>query len=247
MKQTSTQHHQKEAASPACFAAGSLPTESPTASSSLTEPYPAPSASPLSHAPAPPSFKRSLLDFRMPSMGTALGVTLLCALGGGLLTASLSPTTEVATALAAHIPSPEADPWLVFLRVCLSSLPIWAMLSLSGLCTFGPACALLLLCFSGWSQGTALATLLIARDTAPSLLLPAFLLLTFVRVGAHAVLFVSVRTTSAGLSDPTCQLSPGQRGLSPLMLRHLTVALATGLALSLSNGLYTVALFAIAS
>jgi hypothetical protein len=118
------------------------------------------------------------------------------------------------------------------------------MLCLSGLCCFGPALASLTLGFCGLCDGAALSALTLAASAEGTVegggyLIPPFLLLTLLRWAARVTLFLFIKATSEGLSDPATQLRPGERGLSPLILRHLAVCLATGLWGMAAAGIYT--------
>lgn len=179
----------------------------------------------------------------------ALLLTLLSGVCGYLLTGAFLGTESAILAVAAHRPSAGLDPWLFWLRLCLSALPAWAMLCVSGLCCFGPALASLTLAFRGLCDGAALSALALAVScgdipsgdavAAGGRLIPPFLLYTLLLWVARVMLFQFIKATSDGLSDPATQLRTGQRGLSPLILRHLAVCLAIGLWGMAATGIYT--------
>lgn len=179
----------------------------------------------------------------------ALLLTLLSGVCGYLLTGAFLGTDPAILAVAAHRPSAGLDPWLFWLRLCLSALPAWIMLCISGLCCFGSALASLTLGFCGLCDGAALSALALAASfgditsgdavAAGGRLIPPFLLYTLLLWAARVMLFQFIKATSDGLSDPATQLCAGQRGLSPLILRHLAVCLATCLLGMAAAGIYT--------
>lgn len=155
-------------------------------------------------------------------------------LGGWLLSRASLPDDTAAELLAAHLPQTGLHPLLFWLRVALSLLPGWLLFGLAGLCCCGGGLCGMTILLGSLCEGAALGALSLCRVSAPTV---------WARVAVCLLLrlFLSLhcRATAAAVADPTMQHLPGQRGLSPLMRRHLTGWLGVGAAGAVTVGLYT--------
>lgn len=154
---------------------------------------------------------------------------------GGWFLSRASLTTDVAVELlAAHLPQEGLHPLLFWLRVAFSLLPGWLLFGSAGLCCCGGGLCGMTILLRSLCEGAALGALSLCRMSAP---------MVWARVAVCFLLrlFLSLhcRATAAAIADPTMQHLPGQRGLSPLMRRHLTVWLGGGAAGAVTVGLYT--------
>lgn len=161
-------------------------------------------------------------------------LSLLALAGGCLLIGHALPAETATQLLSLHLPAEGLHPLLFWLRVSLALLPSLFVLGIAGLCCCGGALCSGVLLLRGLCDGAALGALwLVKAEPIPFLIRLVTLLLL------RLALSLWSRIAAGRISDPTLQHEPGRRGLSPLMLRHLTcllIAAALGAALC---GLYT--------
>lgn len=199
----------------------------------------------LSFLPAPPA-RTSDTPSTLPPSGRGMPFpwsAALCMdivlsiaglLGGWLLSRASLPADTAAELLAAHLPQEGLHPLLFWLRVALSLLPGWLLFGLAGLCCCGGGLCGITVLLRSLCEGAALGVLSLCRMSVPTVwarVAVCFLLRLF--------LSLHCRATAATVADPTMQHLPGQRGLSPLMRRHLTGWLGVGAAGAVTVGLYT--------
>ncbi len=180
-------------------------------------------------------------------LSVALGVLL------GLWLLPLLPDGTAEDILYAHLPAldKEALPVslpLQFVRLCASVLPCLLILGIAGLTCFCRGVSTLMLSVCGICEGCGLYLLLslTTEHSSPHASLPAALSLLWAVYGARMLLLLGTRLlialSSAHLSnrffDPDQRLADGQRGISPLLARHLLLCLAGVSAAMLTCGGY---------
>ncbi len=163
----------------------------------------------------------------------------------GLVLASLlSDADTTASLVSAHLPTQGRKGLTFWLRLCLQRLPVWLLWCAAGLCAFGRGLSKGLAVFCGLSDGAALYALQTSGTSAHAAVLP-FLICTLILYLPRVALALTSCMTSSGLADPTVQLQPGERGLSPLLAVHAAVSLSAGLLTVIVQGLYSLWLYQI--
>ena len=142
----------------------------------------------------------------------------------------LCPQDLVRGIFEAHIPrlgGHDVSFALQFLRLCLSCLPVYILLSLAGLTSFCEGLTSALLSYRSICDGFALCAFLFAAKQNQEMLLPCVLYGGFVlaRLCLRICLGLSSAHTADGFFDPATRLRDGQKGVSPLLLRHIVCCL----------------------
>ena len=163
-------------------------------------------------------------------------MTLLPLIPSQALEAVLSShiVRESATSLSATLP-------LQFVRLSVSCVPAFLLLSVAGVTSFCRGVTSLVLGISAIPQGCTLFWLyrrmgsdcLTTEGTyllSPWLLFWAYCAFTVVRICLRIVLTLSSSHTAEHFFDSETRLSNGERGVSPLLARHLLICLLSAFA-----------------
>lgn len=167
------------------------------------------------------------------------GLLSLLAIAGGYLLVRRYLSVEIASGLLSlHLPAEGLHPLLFWLRVSVSLLPALLVLGVAGSCCCGGTLCSGVLLWRGLCDGAALGAVGLAGIGTISLLTRLVTLLVL-----RLAVSLWSRTVAGRISDPTLQHAPDKRGLSPLMLRHLTCLLTAAALGAALCGLYTVLLY----
>ncbi len=169
------------------------------------------------------------------SAGALLGVWLL----------PYCPTQTIQNYLKVHLPYmapslPSVSFPLQFLRLCLSCLPSFLLLCVAGMTSFCQSISVLVLCYRGVCEGYSLylfgqlALERLLTDAQPPQLSWTSVCLLYggwvaIRCGIRFYLCLSSAHTSLHFFDPDKRLKEGQRGFSPLLMRHIRVSLISAM------------------
>lgn len=162
--------------------------------------------------------------------------TVGCMVAGAGLAYAFLPVLSaegISQLLEVHLPSEGTSSTTVFLRLCLFCFPCGLILSAAGLTGFCQTVTGLTLGIRGLSDGAVLYLLWLAYQGGIALpaerralpLLLSFGLWVLLRLLSRVGLALSSHSTAAHYFDPEARLKDGQRGLSPLLLRHLLCTL----------------------
>lgn len=212
------------------------------------------------HKGTPNTLVPSAKDLRRKLFPVRLAAVSLVSLAiGGLLGALLLPflPEETVTAvLLSHIPGADTTSSgvtlpLQYLRLCITCAPFFLLLAVAGVTSFCNGVSTLVLTLSAIPQGCTLY--LLYRDmlggsilgslwgeasNAPLMLCVLYTGWTLARLFIRILLSLSSAHMAEHFFDPETRLAEGQRGVSPLLARHLLICLIGAGAGMLSCGIY---------